>query len=122
MHTANGLELMGSFRHAALLFVHTLAAMSIIVTKTNFYAYFEYKKTVLSVTNDVSSSPILFDGVTLNFELVYYSLMAFAVTSSWTWKSERPYYSPNIFPSWQLMLDLLSWHCYKIDLPRCLIF
>ncbi len=24
MHTANGLELMGSFRHAALLFVHTL--------------------------------------------------------------------------------------------------
>ena len=24
MHTANGLDLMGSFRHAALLFVHTL--------------------------------------------------------------------------------------------------
>ena len=24
MHTANGLEFMGSFRHAALLFVHTL--------------------------------------------------------------------------------------------------
>ena len=23
VHTANGLELMGSFRHAALLFVHT---------------------------------------------------------------------------------------------------
>ncbi len=26
MHAANGLELMGSFRHAALLFVHTLFA------------------------------------------------------------------------------------------------
>ena len=45
MHTANGLELMGPFRHAAVLFVHTLYDLTavlhhwvIIVQNSSFQA------------------------------------------------------------------------------------
>ncbi len=38
MHTANGLELMGSFRHAALLFVHSL--LNSIIGKVSWQGWY----------------------------------------------------------------------------------